>query len=188
MLSIILPATDLKKVGELSEEIESLYNNIQIVISSNRQELGKGWAVREALKQCTGDTICFLDGDGDISPKMIKRLIPYLSDYDIVVGVKPISGIWSRRIITYLSRIYIALLFGVKCDTQTGIKLFRRYALHDWYNNNWLFDLEILADAKKRKLTMIEVPIEYTPGNKKVKLISLWKTFKESITLWLELK
>lgn len=188
MLSIILPATDLVKVNEVVQDVEAQYNNIQIIVSSNRQSLGKGWAVREALKQATGDIICLLDGDGDISPRMIKRLLPFLQDYDIVCGVKPVSGIWSRRIITYLSRLYIALLFGVKVDTQTGIKVFRRHAIIEWYNNNWLFELEVLSIAKQKCFSMIEVPIEYTPGNKKVKLISLWKTFKESLTLWLELR
>lgn len=172
------------------EEIEQAIPNIdlQIIGCNDRQAQGKGWAVREALKQATGDTICFLDGDGDISPKMIKRLIPFLSDYDIVCGVKPISGIWSRRVLTFFSRLYIALLFNVKVDTQTGVKLFRRYAISDWYNNGWLFDLEILSIAKQKGQRMIEVPIEYTPGNKKMKLISIWKTLKESITLWLELR
>ena len=189
MLSIIMPATDMEKANEMMQEVEDLFpNNCQVIVSSNRQALGKGWAVREALKQSSGEFICLLDGDGDISPKMIKRLIPFLSDYDIVCGVKPISGIWSRRILTYFSRLYIATLFGVKVDTQTGIKLFKRHAITEWYNNNWLFDLEILSLAKQKGMSMIEVPIEFTPGNKKVKLVSIWKTFKESVTLWLELR
>lgn len=187
MLSIILPSKNEPNVTNVVEELEYLFPGAQIIVSNDGAGLGKGWAVRQGLKYATGDTVCFLDGDGDISPKMIFRLIPFISDYDIVCGVKPISGIWSRRIITYFSRLYIAFFFGVKVDSQTGIKLFRRYALTEWYNNGWLFDLEILSKAKKNKLSMIEVPIEYTPGNKKVKLISLWKTFKESVTLWLEL-
>jgi len=188
MLSIILPATDLVKVNELVQEIEGIFNNVQIIVSSNRQSLGKGWAVREALKQATGEFVCFLDGDGDIHPNMIKRLIPFLADYDIVCGVKPISGRWSRRLITYWSRLYIALLFGMKVDSQTGLKIFKRHTLSEWYSNGWLFDLEILSLAKQKGFSMIEVPIEFTHTNKKVELISLWKILKESITLWLELK
>ena len=188
MLTIIMPATDLQKAQVMMEEVEAIFPGSQIIVSSNRQELGKGFAVREALKQATGEFICFLDGDGDISPKMIKRLIPYLVDYDIVVGVKPISGLWSRRIITYWSRLYIALLFGVKVSTQTGIKLFRRHTLTTWYSNGFLFDLEILCLAKKEGCTMIEVPIECQTINKPMKFISLWKTLKESWTLFLELK
>lgn len=188
MLSIIMPATDLEKANEMMNEVEMLFpSNVQIIVSSNRQSLGKGYAVREALKQATGEFVCFLDGDGDISPIMIKRLIPFIVDYDIVLGCKPISGLWSRRILTYWSRLYIALLFGVKVSTQTGIKLFKRHALNEWYNNGYLFELEIIALAKQKGMTMIEVPIEATV-NKRMKIQSIWNTFKDSLTLWLELR
>ena len=187
MLSIILPAVDLVKANEMVQDIEAQFNNVQIIVSSNRQSLGKGWAVREALKQATGDFVCFLDGDGDIAPRMIKRLIPYLQDYDIVLGCKPISGLWSRRFLTYWSRLYIALMFGVKVSTQTGIKIFKRHAITEWYNDGYLFELEIIALAKQNGSTMIEVPIE-AEVNKRMKFISIWKALKESITLWLELK
>lgn len=188
MLTVILPATDLNKAHEMVDAVESLFPGCQIIVSSNRQQLGKGWAVREALKEAKGEFICFLDGDGDIEPRMIKRLIPYLQDYDIVCSCKPISGLWSRRLITYWSRIYIALLFGMKVDTQTGLKLCKRHTITSWYSNGWLYDLEILCLAKKDGCTMIEVPIECQTINKPMKFISLWKTLKESWTLWLELK
>jgi len=189
MLSIILPSHQCPTQEFMQLVEDSLPNiDLQIIGCNDRHANGKGFAIRMALTQATGQFVCFLDGDGDIHPKMIKRLLPFLQDYDIVCGVKPISGRWSRRIITFLSRIYLAIMFNVKVDSQTGIKVFRRHAIPEWYNNGWLFDLEILSIAKQKGCTMIEVPIEYTPGNKKVKLISLWKTLKESITLWLELK
>lgn len=188
MLSIILPShqTDTQAfMDEIEQVIQGI--DLQIIGCNDRLAQGKGWAVRTALAQAKGDTICFLDGDGDIHPKMIKRLIPFLQDYDIVCGVKPISGLWSRRFLTYWSRLYIALCFGIKVDSQTGIKLFRRYALQEWYSNGWLFDLEILSVAKQKGFSMIEVPIEATV-NKKMKIKSIWNTLKESFTLWLELR
>jgi len=188
MLTVILPATDLNRARGMVDEVEALFPGCQIIVSSNRQQLGKGWAVREALKEAKGEFICFLDGDGDIEPRMIKRLIPYLQDYDIVCATKPISGLWSRRMITYWSRLYIALLCGMKVDSQTGLKIFKRHTITEWYNNGWLFDLEILCRAKQKGFTMIEVPIEFNSINKPMKFISLWKTLKESWTLFLELK
>lgn len=188
MLSIILPSHQCD-TQKLMQEVEDCLPGIdlQIIGCNDRHSNGKGFAIRMALTAATGEYVCFLDGDGDIHPRMIKRLLPFLQDYDIVCGVKPISGIWSRRILTYWSRIYIALLFGIKVDSQTGIKVFKRHAINEWYSNGWLFDLEILSIAKQKGCTMIEVPIEYTPGNKRMKLKSIWKTFKESVTLWLEL-
>ncbi len=187
MISIILPNRNEQNIDVLVKEIESLYDHVQIIVSCDKESKGKGWAIRRGLQAATGDLICLLDGDGDIHPKMLKRLLPYIEDYDIVCGVKPISGLWSRRIITYISRIYLAICFNIKVDTQTGIKLFKKEAMQDFYSNGWLFDLEILSKAKQKGFTMIEVPIEANI-NRRVKIISLWKTLKESITLWLELR
>jgi len=190
MISFLLPSKNEPKVQETVKRVEEfcIMEKIecQIIICNDREGKGKGWAVRECLKHAKGDLICFLDGDGDIEPRMVKRLFPFLDDYDVAVGVKPISGLWSRRILTYLSRIYLAILFNIKVDSQTGIKLFKRYVLdYTWYSDGWLYDLEILHDAKQRGVRMCEVPIECNI-NKGVKGKALWRTLKESITLYLE--
>ena len=189
MLSILLPSHRCDTQALMQEVEDSLPGiDLQIIGCNDREGKGKGFTVRMALTAATGDYVCFLDGDGDIHPRMIKRLLPFLQDYDIVCGTKPISGRLSRRILTYFSRLYIALLFGIKVDSQTGIKVFKRYALSEFYNNQWLFDLELLSLAKKKGFSMIEVPIEYTPGNKAMKWSSIWTTFKQSVTLWLEMR
>lgn len=187
MLSVILPSADEPNAMAMSQEVQELFPEAQIIVCNDRHRQGKGWAIRHALTEAKGDLVAFLDGDGDIRPKMIKRLLPFIEDYDIVVGVKPISGLWSRRILTYLSRIYLAICFDIKVDSQTGVKLFKREAIADFYSNGWLFDLEILSVAKQNAYRMIEVPIEATV-NRRMKIISIWRTFKESITLWLELR
>lgn len=188
MISFILPSKSEQNVYWVMEEIEKLFSgDAEIIVCNDRDGKGKGWAVREGFKHAKGDLIVFIDGDGDIHPKMVKRLFPFLEDYDVVVGVKPISGLWSRRIVTYLSRIYLAVLFNIKVDTQTGVKIFKRRILDyiDWYSNGWLFDVEILHAAKTIGANMIEVPIEANV-NKGLKGKGIWNTFKESITLWLE--
>ncbi len=190
MISFLLPSKNEPKVQETVKRVEEFCIaerlQCQIIICNDKEGKGKGWAVRECLKYATGDYICFLDGDGDIEPRMLKRLIPYLDDYDVVVGVKPISGRWDRRILTYLSRIYLAILFDIKCDTQTGIKIFKRYTLDlTWYSDSWLFDVEILREIKQRGYRITEAPIECNVS-RGVKGKALWRTLKESITLYLE--
>lgn len=194
MISFLLPSKNEPKVQQTIKKIEDLamqlrMPEIQVIVCNDREGRGKGWAVRQCLPYATNKLVCFLDADGDIEPRMVKRLIPYLDDYDVIVGVKPISGRWDRRILTALSRIYLALLFDIKVDTQTGIKLFKRDAIQgiDWYNNHWLFDIEVLSLAKQRGYRMIEVPIE-ADVSKGVRGKALWRTFCESITLWLELR
>jgi dolichol-phosphate mannosyltransferase len=160
-------------------ETEKEFPGAQIIVSTDRYRQGKGWAMRQSLEYATGDVICFLDGDMDIPPRMLRRLLPFIKDYDIVVGRKQIRGLLSRRILTHLSRLYIWIRFGMTIDTQTGIKIFRSYALPAWDCNSFAFDVEILARAAKKGFSIIEVPVD-VDIERKMKFSSIWKCFVES--------
>lgn len=190
-LSILIPSRREPKIYKMVEEVERYFPNCQIVICNDRDSRGKGWALRTALTQATGDIICFIDGDLDIHPRMLYRLIPFLSDYDIVVGKKMVRGSFGRRLLTRLSRIYLKMFFGLDLDSQTGIKVFHKYALLDWESNSFIFDLEILAKAKKKGLQIIEVPVEvkdYGTNAKPMKLTSIIRSLIESFKIWHALK
>ena len=184
MISIIIPDYNEPNIKLMKAETRRYFPSAEIIIVHDLNGKGKGRAVREGLAQATGDLIAFLDADLDIHPKMINRLLPFLEDYDIVVGMKGIEkGLLKRRFITHLSRLYIRLMFGLKCDTQTGIKLFKREAIQDWKTDGFAFDIELLMKAKKKGYKMVEVPIDakITVG---VSLKAILRTFKESLKIW----
>jgi glycosyltransferase involved in cell wall biosynthesis len=183
ILSILLPNHNELNIHEFVDECVALGIASEIIVCTDRYGKGKGWATREALKQATGDSIALLDSDGDIPARMLLRLLPFLEDFDVVVGTKRVNHryIW-RRVVTHLSRIYIRGLFGIQVETQTGIKLFRRKALTDWVADGFIFDCEILAKAKRFGMRMIEVPIEAEISAKIMKG-AIWRTLKESLTL-----
>lgn len=183
MLSIILPSHREPEIHSFVEEVAARFPRCEIIVSSDSEGRGKGWAIREAIAHARGDQIAFLDGDGDIHPRMLLRLVPFLEDFDVVVGTKRINHRhFSRRVITTLSRIYIRTIFGLQCDTQTGIKIFRRETIIDWKTDGFLFDVEILANAQKRGARIIEVPIE-AEITERMSRRAIWKTFLESLTL-----
>lgn len=184
MLSIIIPDYNEPNISSMKAATRNYFPEAQIIIVHDLNGKGKGLAVREGLTKATGDIIIFLDADLDIHPKMINRLLPFLEDYDIVVGAKGIEkGLLKRRIITHLSRAYIRLMFGLKCDTQTGIKLFKREAIQEWKTNGFAFDIELLMKAKGKGYKMVEVPIDakITVG---ISLKAILRTFKESLKIW----
>ena len=186
-ISVLIPSNDEPKIHEVVRRVEALNIADQIIVCNDRLGNGKGWAIREAFKAATGDIICFIDGDLDIEPRMILRLIPFLEDYDIVVGKKQVRRSLGRRILTKFSRIYTTLLFGLNIDTQTGLKLFKRYALLPWVTNSFFFDIEILAKARNKGLQIIEVPVEvtdYGKSSKPMKLRHIWRCLNESINIW----
>lgn len=119
---------------------------------------GKGYALRQALKGVKADYYIFIDGDGDIDPEQIKLILPLLKlGWDVVVGKKQLPVRWDRRFLTFASRLWIKLLFGLTVDTQTGLKGFNYKPV--WGLDGWAFDIEILWNAKKQGKKMKEVPI-----------------------------
>lgn len=183
MLSIILPSHREPEIQAFVSLVETHFPACEILVSSDSEGRGKGWAIRQAIAFAKGDQIAFLDGDGDIHPRMLLRLLPFLDDFDVVVGTKRIKHRhFSRRIVTVLSRIYIRTIFGLTCDTQTGIKLFRRSALVNWKTDGFLFDVEILAGIHKNGGRIVEVPIE-AEITERMSKGAVWKTFLESLIL-----
>lgn len=183
MLSVLIPDNNEPHINDLIKAIEKIHLASQVIVAVDREGKGKGWALREALKEAKGDHIAFLDADMDIHPRMLKRLFPFLEDVDVVVGSKRMTNApLHRKIVTYLSRIYIRLMFGLPWDTQTGLKLFRRSALNPWKTDGFAFDIEILTNAHKRGLRIAEVPIEAEikePMSWRV----VWRTFIESLRI-----
>lgn len=183
MLSIILPSYREPEIQSFVQQVEDKLPAYEIIVSSDRAGCGKGWAIREALAVAKGNEIAFLDSDGDIQPRMLLRLLPFLEDFDAVCGSKRIThSHLGRRIITMLSRFYIRFMFGLEVDTQTGIKLYRREMLTDWMTDGFLFDVEILWNIKNNGGRIIEVPIEAEIKSKLSKG-ALWRTLIESLTL-----
>ena len=180
MLSILIPAYQEPKIREFMEQIEYDIIPNQIIVCNDRYGKGKGWALREALKEATGNRIVFIDGDGDIQPYEINKLITYMYQYDIVVGKKQLPGSLNRKVLTYLSRLYILALFGLTIDTQTGIKAFNYKP--EWKTDGWAFDIEILYKAKKDGKSMIEVPIKAIVSDTK-NLGDILKTLWESLKI-----
>tara|TARA_Y100000310_G_C20523426_1_gene734825 strand:+ start:116 stop:688 length:573 start_codon:yes stop_codon:yes gene_type:complete len=183
VISVLIPNKHEENVREFVDKIAETLPIAQIIVANDLKSKGKGWALREALKEAIGDKIVFLDADGDIKPGMLYRLLPFLDVYDIVVGSKILRNVpLHRKIITWLSRIYVRLVFGLSIDTQTGIKIFKREVLTDWETNGFGFAIEILWKAKRKGYSMIEIPVE---ANIKAKM-SLWivvRTFFETIRI-----
>lgn len=182
-LSILIPSATEPNILKMITETEKLFPEAQIIIANDRYRKGKGWAIREALSQATGENIVFIDGDMDIHPRVIRRMLPLLKSYDIVVGKKETKAMLSRHILTILSRIYIWFVFRIPVDTQTGVKAFKRRAIPSWETDSFAFDIEILSKAKNNGCSMVEVPVR-AERTKRMAARSILHTLLESFKVW----
>lgn len=159
---------------------------------------GKGYAIRYGMVRSKGEIIGFIDAGMDLNPNGLSMLLEHFDwyDADIIVGSKrhPVSKVnypFNRRVISYLSQIFIRLLFGLNIrDTQVGMKFFRRTVLENVLPRllvkQYAFDIEILTVAHSLGYKRIyEAPIELnwnmgsgitTSNLWKVLLLTLWHT------------
>lgn len=134
---------------------------------------GKGYAIRYGIARSKGELVCFIDSGVDLNPKGLSILLEYLNlhDADIVIGSKRHADSvvvypWDRRIISFLSQIFIRFLFGLNVrDTQVGMKVFKRKVVEDVMPRllvkKFAFDIEVLVVAHSLGyVKIVEAPIE----------------------------
>lgn len=186
-LSVIIPNFNEPKVEEVEKSIKVLFPEAQVIIGNDWYGVGKGAIIRSMLYYVENDLVCFIDGDMDISPLEIHRLLEKEKDYDIVVATKNWRYLTIRRkILSVGYKCLVYILFGLKIDTQTGLKLFHRYAIPDWKTDGFAFDVEVLYKAKQNGYTIGQVPITCVIHKQKG-LIPIWRTLIETIKIWLRL-
>jgi len=172
----------------------------RIKLLSFKERLGKGGAVKNALLQAKKDHVCFMDVDLSADVKELERLIPYASEYDIVVGSRllrgnlpPIKGPIHRKIFSRFYSKLFRLLFRMPIhDPQCGFKLFKKNIVSPLFTEvhitNFAFDSEVLVKGYWLGYKIKEVPIIwiYDPGSK----ISVFKQVREMgnslLQIWFE--
>lgn len=147
----------------------------QLIVKRNPVNMGKGRAIKKAMRSISGDYTLFLDADMDLHPVQFRTLfdIMRLDKADIVIGSKlhPNSIVnyrLQRKIISFIYYLLVKVLFNLPChDTQTGLKLFKTDALKNVLPRllvkKFAFDLELLVNAHHLGYKIVEAPIILKP-------------------------
>ncbi len=177
-ITITVMSESRDSTNSIVSDYSRKYKGIRLV--KNRERLGKGGALLEALKascaKCGSDDILgFVDADGSVGASEVKRLINALKTrkLDGIIGSRylPGSRIVGRISLTRIasSRAYnvmVRLLFGLRYnDTQCSAKFFRAGALCRVLDRIVLyhttFDVDVLYKLKLDRRNVVEVPIVY---------------------------
>ena len=116
-----------KRLNDLSAE----YPKILRVIHHPYNK-GNGEAIKTGIRNAAGELIVCMDSDGQHDPKDLKELLPYMKEYDLVVGSRTslYKGSWSRN---FANRIYNWLaskLTNFKIlDLTSGYRVFNAQAI-----------------------------------------------------------
>jgi glycosyltransferase involved in cell wall biosynthesis len=169
-LIVVVDGPDQDCVRNIEKIDDSRVNKILLPLN-----LGKGGAIRAGFKLCDADFVAFLDADLDLHPSAIVNAIKLMSDPTnsnifCTYGSKfheesSVNYPFVRRIVSYVYRILVRILFGLDVDdTQTGVKVFRFEAISRAIalssENRFLFDVELLAVCNNFEYQMISMPIK----------------------------
>jgi glycosyltransferase involved in cell wall biosynthesis len=160
---------------QILERLERVYDNVRVF--HQPKNMGKGAALREGFKHCTGTVVIVQDADWEYNPAEYPKLIQPIVDgrADVVIGSRFIGEshrvlyYWhsvANKSLTLLSNMFTNLNLT---DMETCYKVFRKEVLEGMTlkSNRFGFEPEVTAKiARKRKgkapWRIYEVPISYS--------------------------
>lgn len=153
---------------------------------------GYGGALQTGFKESRMDLVFFTDGDNQFDPGELKLLLPYIEEYDFVIGYRidrkdPLLRKLFGKGWTIITRI----LLGVKVrDIDCAFKLFKRDIVKDITieSHGAAINPEIMFKLINKGYKFKEVGVHHFPRKEgkqtgaNIKVI--FRAFKEILKLW----
>jgi glycosyltransferase involved in cell wall biosynthesis len=171
----------------------------------NKENRGKGFAVRQAMLKATGAVRLFMDSDNSTDIKYFDAMRPlFTAGAHIVIATRDrrddpdatqaVPQSFIKRLAGDLGNLVIQVLVlpGI-WDTQCGFKAFTAEAAHKIFSqakvDRWAFDVEALGLAKKLGYRIAVVPVHWiNDADSRVKPLAYAQFFFEVIKIWRRLR
>lgn len=173
------------------------YKFIKLISYAKNQ--GKGYALKQGVKQATKPLVLLCDVDFSTPLTELAKLYqPMLKGVDIVIGSRKVKGAkiikhqsiwreWLGRQFTNLTNLWLDTKVS---DVTCGFKLFTAKAAKKLFSlvhiNRWAYDAEILFLANKLNVNLKEVPVIWK-NDAKTK-VNLFKDIIRSIVDLIRIK
>ena len=171
------PSTEIIVIDDKSNDNTNhiLKNSIKNKITKliiNEKNFGKGYSIRQGIKEASGDIILIQDADLEYDPSDYKKLIkPFEEGFaDVVYGSRFIGSeekrvlyFWhmiGNKILTLLSNMFTNLNLT---DMEVCYKVFKADILKkiNLEENRFGFEPEVTAKISKQNIRIYEVGVKY---------------------------
>lgn len=195
LLKEIIVIDDFSKDKTASILKEKYSQDQEVKLIFRIKNYGKGAAIREGLKEVTGDIVLIQDADLEYSVNDYPALLePILSGKaQVVYGSRFLGKIkgmhWPNWLANKILAVTVNLLFGLHLtDEATAYKVFRSDIIKTLHLKCERFEFcpEVTAKIGKKKIPIHEVPISYHGRDKDNGKKITWKDGFEAI--WTLLK
>ncbi len=166
---------------------QKAHGNADLKVIGHAARGGKGRGIREAVTLARGQIIGYADADGKVPIEDYQWIEAALREgYRVVTGSRGLEESqvlrrqpWYRRLGAMGFYYYMQNVVGLPGirDTQCGFKFFDRKAARQLFHfqkiDGYMFDVEILALARRLGFSIKEVPIRWRDdGDSRLRLLS----------------
>ena len=151
--------------AETARELDGSIGTVRVI--SHETNLGYGAALRTGLAAARLDYVFFTDGDGQFDIADLRRIMPYVHDYDLVIGYRqrrrdPLLRVAYGKLYGML----LGILLGLRVrDVNCAFKLIRRSVLDgiELKCTGALTSAELLIGASRGGCRIKQVPVCHLP-------------------------
>ena len=178
---VLCPDIILIEIDDPSELMLSQMEGISAKVEVSDRKRGKGAAITRGFNKLKSDVLVFVDADGSISAKSVKKVCDSIIklDVDLAVGSRrhPDSNIKFhqgnvRKLLgdgfSFLSRVLLEVkLYDYQCGVKAIDRKVWEEVQRDIERKGFSWDIELISIVSMRGYKIEEIPIEWDdqPGS-----------------------
>lgn len=184
---LVLVGNYFPESGDVTPEVIQALAKINAkVVPVTKEKQGMfGWDARMGFEAATGRHIALIDGDGQMLSYDIIRCYRELKEggHDLAKTFRTTrhDGAY-RKFISKIYNIFFRTLFPNHKfqDINSKPKLMTRgvYEQLVLTSDNWLIDAEIMLEAGRLKLKVVELPTEFRRNEWRKSFVKIWTIFE----------
>ncbi len=151
------------RTAEITERLAEKYPAVRLI--RHPVNRGYGGALATGFGAAEKDLVFFTDSDNQFDIREISKLLPYIGEYDLVIGYRsPRVDPFHRKLNAFGWKVLINLLFGYTArDVDCAFKLFKREILNNVIigSRGATFSAEFLVRARRKGYRIKEVPVKH---------------------------
>ncbi len=173
-ISYELLLIDDHSTDKTTDVARRLQRDYPIRLFTKQGKAGKGYSIIEGISHAQSELICMIDADLQYDPKHIPVMLSRIENNPevgvVIAARKEYKGTFLRKMSSRINAFFVGrILFNLKHDIQSGLKLFRKDILEHIdisHVGPWSFDIPLLHTARDLgyKIEKVDITFEARDG------------------------
>jgi len=168
-------------------------NGSSVKLVQKKGKKGKAFAILEGAAASSAPYVAMIDGDLQYPPEALPEMYRLAQNHGVVVANRQMNGVSPLRKLGSKANIFIfeKMLLGFDCDTQSGLKIFKREIIESIDEKDvtpWTLDMPLLNIARELGYGIGSVDVNFTERKKGESKVHFIKTAVEIIKSAVKLK